>query len=341
MGQLGGGYRTGSSMLVSVVLGMVTLFTLGQAYPTINLQGYTSVPAVPGIPTQNEALTLNSVSDTVEVEQAKQEFMTVFRQAMDGLLGELAPKPVQDTREVREAKEEFFRIFDKALNGVIETVFIRDTEEVRARKEEFFGTFDSAVSNLITTVEENYLEDTSDVKAAKARFSQAFADAEAGKIGAQYLEDTPEVKAAKERFFRFFDFVLSGMLHKLAPVPGQNVIPAEIADFYIKDEPEVAQAKTEFDELYRNALGGDLASALALTVLADKDGDVDGAVKELEDTLVEIEEEERSGGEDEDINAAVRDLEETLEEIEETIEDGEDSFKSEDSDTEDDVEVIF
>merc|ERR1712126_430288 len=191
MGQLGGGYRTGSSMLVFVV-GMVTLVTLGQAYPTINLQGYTSVPAVPGIPTQNEALTRNSVSDTVEVEQAKQEFMTVFRQAMDGLLGDLAPKPVQDTREVREAKEEFFRIFDKALNGVIETVFIRDTEEVRARKEEFFGTFDSAVSNLISTVEENYLEDTSDVKAAKARFSQAFADAEAGKIGAQYLEDSSD-----------------------------------------------------------------------------------------------------------------------------------------------------
>merc|ERR1712115_56683 len=226
MGQLGGGYRTGSSMLVSVVLGMVTLVTLGQAYPTINLQGYTSVPAVPGIPTQNEALTLNSVSDTVEVEQAKQEFMTVFRQAMDGLLGELAPKPVQDTREVREAKEEFFRIFDKALNGVIETVFIRDTEEVRARKEEFFGTFDSAVSNLISTVEENYLEDTSDVK------------------------------AAKERFFRFFNFALSGMLYKLSPVPGQNVLPAEIADFYIKDDPEVAAAESQFDELYRNAAGG-------------------------------------------------------------------------------------
>jgi len=273
---------------VSVVLGMVTLLTLGQAYPTINLQGYTSVPAVPGIPTQNEALTLNSVSDTVEVEQAKQEFMTVFRQAMDGLLGELAPKPVQDTREVREAKEEFFRIFDKALNGVIETVFIRDTEEVRARKEEFFGTFDSAVSNLISTVEENYLEDTSDVKAAKARFSQAFADAEAGKIGAQYLEDTSDVKAAKERLFRFFNFALSGMLYKLSPVPGQNVLPAEIADFYIKDDPEVAAAKSQFDELYRNAAGGDLASALALTVLAENQNNVSGAVKDLEDTLVEV-----------------------------------------------------
>merc|ERR1712105_218886 len=144
-----------------------------------------------------------------------------------------------------------------------------------------------AVSNLISTVEENYLEDTSDVKAAKARFSEAFADAEAGKIGAQYLEDTPEVRAAKERFFRFFDLALSGMLYKLAPVPGQNVIPAEIADFYIQDDPEVAAAKSEFDQLYRNALGGDLASAIALTVLADND-DVGGAVKELEDTLVEI-----------------------------------------------------
>merc|ERR1711955_43843 len=106
--------------------------------------------------------------------------------------------------------------------------------------------------------------------AAKARFSQAFADAEAGKIGAQYLEDTSDVKAAKERFFRFFEFALSGMLYKLSPVPGQNVLPAEIADFYIKDDPEVAAAKRQFDELYRNAAGGDLASALALTGLAEE-----------------------------------------------------------------------
>lgn len=271
---------------------MVAL-SLGQAYPTYFLQGYDTVPAVPGAPFTSQAthaaLTSNYISDTYEVSQAKQEFMVAFRQATNGLLYELAPAPVQDTREVREAKEEFFRIFDKALNGLIETSFTRDTEEVRQRKAEFFGTFDSAVSNLLDTVEENYLEDTAEVKAAKQQFRAAYADAEAGKIGAQYIEDTAEVKAAKERFFRFFDFAVQGLLYKLAPVPGHNQIPAEIADFYIKDEPEVAAAKREFDQLYRDALGGDVASALALTVLADHDNNYGGAVEELEITLKQIE----------------------------------------------------
>ena len=136
----------------------------------------------------------------------------------------------RDTEEVKEAKEQFFRTFNNALNGIIETVYIEDTTEVKERKEEFFKTFDSAMNNLLTTVETAYLEDTLEVKEAKVRFNQAYADAEEGKIGAQYLEDTPEVKVAKKRFFRYFDFVLDGMLDKLSPKPGYNVIPVEIAD---------------------------------------------------------------------------------------------------------------
>jgi len=290
-------------MLARVVCSMVVL-TLGQAYPTYFLQGYNTVPAVPGLRTApSAALTSNYISDTAEVRHAKQEFMVAFRAATNGLLSELAPAPVQDTREVREAKEEFFRIFDKALNGIIETNFMRDTYEVRQRKAEFFGTFDSAVNNLLDTVERNYLEDTAEVKAAKVKFGAAYADAEAGKIGSQYLPYTPEVKAARERFFRFFDFAVQGLLYKLAPVPGHNVIPAEIADFYIKDEPEVAAAKTQFDQLYNDALGGDVASALALTVLADHDNNYGGAVEELEITLKQLEEtieDEESLDEEED-----------------------------------------
>merc|ERR1739841_417911 len=121
-----------------------------------------------------------------------------------------------------------------------------------------------------------------------------------GTVERAYLEDTTEVKEAKERFFRFFDFAMRGLLYKLAPVPGNNVLPAEIADFYIKEEPEVSEAKKQFDQLYRDALGGDLASAIAVTVLEENDRNFGGAVEELEVTLkaledvIESEEEDKS-----------------------------------------------
>ena len=85
---------------------------------------------------------------------------------------------------------------------------------MRARKDQFFGTFDSAVTHLINTVEvaflevtflvvemkmsgmtrmlvsmkrrmsvntvQMYFQDTAEVQEAKARFGDAFADAEAG-----------------------------------------------------------------------------------------------------------------------------------------------------------------
>merc|ERR1712156_93546 len=142
---------------------------------------------------------------------------------------------------------EFFRIFEAALNGMIETRFMRDTAEVRAVKDQFFGTFDSAVSNLIDTVEVAYLEDTAEVKEAKARFGDAFADAEAGIVGRQYIEDTAEVQAAKARFFKFFQFAVDGLLYKLNPVPGNNVLPAEIADFYIKEQHDEDQEEMKKD----------------------------------------------------------------------------------------------
>jgi hypothetical protein len=304
-------------MLAKVAVSMVALH-LGQAYPTYSLQGYSSVPAVPelepyGALKQAKASSAkaygalsfqpspishsssssdsgNYIADTQEVASAKQEFMATFRAATNGLLGELAPGPVQDTAEVASAKQEFFRIFESALSGMIETRFMRDTAEVRARKDQFFGTFDSAVTHLINTVEVAYLEDTAEVQEAKARFGDAFADAEAGIVGRQYIEDTSEVQQAKARFFKFFQFAVDGLLYKLNPVPGNNVLPAEIADFYIRDDADVATAKTEFDQLYRDALGGDLASAIALTVLEENDRNYGGAVEELEVTLKLLEE---------------------------------------------------
>merc|ERR1711915_592372 len=186
----------------------------------------------------------------------------------------------------------------------IETVFNGDTDEVKEYKNRFFKTFDSALTDLFITVDGGIY--TSDQVAARKKFNQAYKDAEAGKIGAQYIEDTPAVKKAKERFFKFFQFVLDGMLYKLAPVPGKNVIPKEIADFYIKDADDVAQEKEKFDELYRNALKGDAASALAVVALEDaisnNEGDLDAAAKELDETLNTIADavEEEYSNDDED-----------------------------------------
>ena len=230
-----------------------------------------------------------TLDDTSEVRQAKEEFMQSFQRALDGLLSELAPLPVEDTEEVKQAKDEFFRIFNKAVDGVVETVFIGDTDDVKENKEAFFKTFNSAIDDLFVTVEGIYTPEQTE---ARKKFHLAYKDAKAGKVGAQYLEDTPEVKAAKERFFKYFNFVLDGMLYKLAPKPGQNVIPEEIADFYIKDEPDVAAEKEKFDELYRNALNGDTASAIAVVALeqalSNNEGDPEAAVKELDDTLEAI-----------------------------------------------------
>merc|ERR1711928_242187 len=113
--------------------------------------------------------------------------------------------------------------------------------------------------------------DTAEVKEAKARFGDAFVDAEAGIVGRQYIEDTAEVQAAKARFFKFFQFAVDGLLYKLNPVPGNNVLPAEIADFYIKDDAAVA-------------------TAIAVTVLEENDRNYGGAVEELEVSLKLLEE---------------------------------------------------
>ena len=51
----------------------------------------------------------------------------------------------------------------------------------------------------------------------------------------------------------------------------------------------MSAAKKEFDQLYRDALGGDLASAIAYTVLEENDNNSEDAVEELENTLKELE----------------------------------------------------
>merc|ERR1712002_168424 len=237
----------------------------------------------------------------------------------------------------------------------IETVFNGDTDEVKEYKNKFFKTFDSALTDLFVTVDGGIY--TSEQVAARKKFNQAYKDAEAGKIGAQYIEDTPAVKKAKERFFKFFQFVLDGMLYKLAPEPGKNVIPEEIADFYIKDADDVAKEKEKFDELYRNALKGDAASALAVVALEDaisnNRGDLDAAAKDLDDTLnaiADVVEEEFSNddgeedydNEDEDSSSSESEDDEESEESSEedssseSVEDYDDSYNDASGDYEED-----
>jgi len=237
----------------------------------------------------SQAAPAGPIPDNPEVRQAKQEFIQYFKQVLNGYLSEIAPKPVTDTQEVKEAKEEFFRVFEKALSGMIEVSFSSDTDEVREKKESFLRTFDSAVDDLFATVEGFY---TPEQVKARNQFQQAYKDASNGKVGAQYIEYTAEVKAARDRFFKFFNFVLDGMLHTLAPKPGYNEIPEAIADFYIKDDSEVAEAKKSFDKLYRDALAGDLPSAIAYVALEEavnnNEDDVEAAAEELEKTLNDI-----------------------------------------------------
>ncbi|XP_023336735.1 uncharacterized protein LOC111707808 [Eurytemora carolleeae] len=138
---------------------------------------------------------------------------------MTELVAGVTGEYLEDTTEVKEAKQEFLGVFNQALNGFIKKVFIEDTADVKAAKEDFFKVFIDATNGLIKTVENFYIEDTEEVKAAKEKFNQGFKDAEAGIVGAQYIPYTPEVQAARDQFFRFFDLVVNGMLYKLAPKP--------------------------------------------------------------------------------------------------------------------------
>merc|ERR1739845_219567 len=119
------------------------------------------------------------------------------------------------------------------------------------------------------------------------------------------------------------------MLEKLIPVPGNNVLHPEIADFYIKDDADVASAKKEFDNLYRKALSGDPAAALAVAVIEGNDNDLGAAVDDLSDALEDYNNNEddnivdiydavvletsRKADNFEDLGAAVDDLSEALE----------------------------
>merc|ERR1711942_317208 len=92
---------------------------------------------------------------------------------------------------------------------------------------------------------------------------------------------------------------------------------------------DVASAKKEFDNLYRKALSGDTAAALAVAVIEGNDNDLGAAVDDLSDALEDYSNNEddnigdvydavvletsRKGDDFEDLGAAVDDLSEALE----------------------------
>ena len=124
-----------------------------------------------------------------------------------------------------------------------------------------------------------------------------------GRVGAQYIEDTAEVRAAKERFHKFFQLVLAGLLGTLAPEPGRNVLPAEIADLYIEEDAEVAAARRSFDQLYRAALAGHLPPSQLQEAVKDHEADIEAAGEELERTIADLEDLVEAAEADNDIES--------------------------------------
>merc|ERR1711976_51637 len=104
------------------------------------------------------------------------------------------------------------------------------------------------------------LEDTVEVKVAKAEFSKAFARAQAGKHAElapspTYLADLPEVAQARDEFRAVWDMYAAG---EAQPV----------ATNYIADTPEVADAKDAFRAVYDMYAAGE-AQPVVTTYIAD------------------------------------------------------------------------
>merc|ERR1711953_554014 len=81
-------------------------------------------------------------------------------------------------------------------------------------------------------------------------------------VSAAPMDDTVEVKAAKAEFKAAFDMAAAGDHAKLAPV-NNDVQAEQIPMFYIADTEDVAAAKAEFDVAFKDAAAGGLAAKQA------------------------------------------------------------------------------
>ena len=138
--------------------------------------------------------------------------------------------------------------FQRALNGLlyelapapVKESYLEDTPEVKTAKAEFMKVFNDALNGIIAT---SYLEDTAEVKQAKEDFFRTFDSAMDNlltTVEASYLEDTAEVKEAKARFNQAYEDASQG----------------KIGAQYIEDTPEVKAAKTQFMKYFEFVLGG-------------------------------------------------------------------------------------
>merc|ERR1712079_347675 len=107
------------------------------------------------------------------------------------------------------------------------------------------------------------LEDTEEVKAAKAEFAKAFAAAEAGEhaalrpapVATAYLAEEPEVAEATAAFMKVFDAYKAGEI-PLPVAPVHEAAPLKQA--YLADVPEVAEAKVAFKKVFDAYKAGEI-----------------------------------------------------------------------------------
>jgi len=107
------------------------------------------------------------------------------------------------------------------------------------------------------------LEDTEEVKAAKAEFAAKFAAAEAGELAdlqaaqipTAYLADLEDVTKAKEEFMAVFNAYKAGEI-PLPVAPVHEVAPVQNA--YLADVPEVTEAKAAFMKVFNAYKAGEI-----------------------------------------------------------------------------------
>merc|ERR1711997_667113 len=112
------------------------------------------------------------------------------------------------------------------------------------------------------------IEDTEEVKAAKAEFATAFAAAEAGEhaalatapVATAYLADLPEVAEAKDAFRVVFDKYAAGEV-ALPVAPVHDVAPVVAA--YLADLPEVTEAKAAHKKVFDAYTAGEIPLPVA------------------------------------------------------------------------------
>merc|ERR1711970_308672 len=139
--------------------------------------------------------------------------------------------------------------FPAVPSPALQAYSVQDTQDVKQAKAEFMQEFQRALNGLLyelapAPVKAEYLEDTEEVKEAKTEFFRVFNDALNGIIATAYLEDTPEVKEAKARFDQAYADAEEG----------------RVGAQYIEDTPEVKAAKKGFFKYFDFVLGGFLDS---------------------------------------------------------------------------------